>query len=572
MYTAEPKAARQAADRMPERQHGPPERAVELPAIGNQAAQEMVRRAGALPVSKPSHASEQEAARIADQVVDAGGLEHAAPHSVDGPLPEVVRAELQARLGHDLGEVRVHTGADAAETADVLHARAVTIGHDIYFGAGNYAPETYVGGRLLAHELAHVVQQDGTAAGGSGLAVSRATGVAVHRDAIDDAQKLSELPSRLADNLATFNAIGVSEDLSQLSALTQSVASAAGGGPFPLADPSGAPSSVTAQFFPGRTSRKALIVGGVHNRTEPQGSVVVGKLAAMLTSRIAAGRPPFFSVYLVQNLFDPSRYDPASPRSVRGGMGRDVRGRLERSRSVEPNRNFPLPGEGLADAQRRGAARATAPELVFRDPTSPGSAPRAAHDTPGPGHGGTSTRLLPENRTLIHLIERIQPERIASVHAHSLRNVQGDAPGIFVDPRGVDPTSGNVINQSQVDEDDRLAAAMVRMGRTRAGAMTGNRTDPFAGNIARGSSPASVRYARSATHTEGNSLGQWAPTPVASGPGARAGITTVTVEVPQWNAPGDASALDRVEDLDAQLLAEIFLEDPAVVATGPTTP
>jgi hypothetical protein len=464
----------------------------------------------------------------------------------------------------------VHTDADAAATARDLHARAVTIGHDIYFGAGNYAPDTYIGSRLLAHELAHVVQQVGAAATGPGPAISQATGVSLHRDAIDDADALSKLPNRLADNLATLNAAGVMEDLTQLPGLTQSVASAAGGAAFPLTDPSGAPSSVTAQFFPGRTPRKALIIGGVHNRTEPQGSVVVGRLAAMLTSRIAAGHPPFFSVYLVQNLFDPSRYDPASPRSVRGGMGNDVRGRLERSRSVEPNRNFPLPGAGLAEAQRRGAASATAPELVFRD--SPGGAPRAAHDTPGPGHGGTSTRLLPENRTLIHLIERIQPERIASVHAHSLRNVQGDAPGIFVDPRGVDPTSGNVINQSQVDEDDRLAAAMVRTGRTRAGAMTGNRTDPFAGNIARGSSPASVRYARSATHTEGNSLGQWAPTPVASGPGARAGITTVTVEVPQWNAPGDVSALNRVEDLDAQLLAEIFLEDPAVVATGPTTP
>lgn len=57
--------------------------------------------------------------------------------------------------------------------------------------------------------------------------------------------------------------------------------------------------------------------------------------------------------------------------------------------------------------------------------------------------------MIPETRILIGLIERFQPERIASVHAHSLKNIVGDAPGIFVDPRGVDPRTGTVPSPAQ---------------------------------------------------------------------------------------------------------------------------
>jgi len=66
----------------------------------------------------------------------------------------------------------------------------------------------------------------------------------------------------------------------------------------------------------------------------------------------------------------------------------------------------------------------------------------------------------------------------------------------------------------------------------------------------------------------------WAPAPVASGSGARAGITTVTIEVPQWRQSSQTTQLSQIEDLDRDLLADIFLEDPAVVTppTGPATP
>src|SRR5688572_16595675 len=75
------------------------------------------------------------------------------------PLAENSRAFFEARLGHDFGQVRIHRNSAAAATAHAVRARAFTIGSDIVFGTGEFAPETDRGGSLLAHELVHVVQQ-----------------------------------------------------------------------------------------------------------------------------------------------------------------------------------------------------------------------------------------------------------------------------------------------------------------------------------------------------------------------------------------------------------------------------
>jgi hypothetical protein len=64
-------------------------------------------------------------------------------------------------VGYDFSEVRVHTDAPSAESARLMNAHAYTIGHDIVFGEGQYAPNTSHGKHLLAHELTHVVQQRG---------------------------------------------------------------------------------------------------------------------------------------------------------------------------------------------------------------------------------------------------------------------------------------------------------------------------------------------------------------------------------------------------------------------------
>ena len=74
-------------------------------------------------------------------------------------LDPAIRAEMELRFGHDFGDVRVHTDAEADSAARDLDARAYTAGADIVFEGGAYAPATVRGRRLLAHELAHVVQQ-----------------------------------------------------------------------------------------------------------------------------------------------------------------------------------------------------------------------------------------------------------------------------------------------------------------------------------------------------------------------------------------------------------------------------
>jgi hypothetical protein len=74
-------------------------------------------------------------------------------------LASQVRAFVEPRFGRDFGAVRIHTGQSAASAALALDARAFTVGSDIAFAAGRYRPDTRDGMTLLAHELAHVVQQ-----------------------------------------------------------------------------------------------------------------------------------------------------------------------------------------------------------------------------------------------------------------------------------------------------------------------------------------------------------------------------------------------------------------------------
>jgi hypothetical protein len=80
-------------------------------------------------------------------------------HGSGQQLPESVRAFFEPRFGRDFSQVRFHTDVQAAKSARTINARAFTVGRDVVFGAGHYAPETINGKRLIAHELAHVVQQ-----------------------------------------------------------------------------------------------------------------------------------------------------------------------------------------------------------------------------------------------------------------------------------------------------------------------------------------------------------------------------------------------------------------------------
>lgn len=85
------------------------------------------------------------------------------------PLDRTTRAFFEPRFGHDFSPMRIHADARAAESAQAVEARAYTVGRHVVFGAGQYALATRAGMRLLAHELAHVVQQDRGQVGYSGV-------------------------------------------------------------------------------------------------------------------------------------------------------------------------------------------------------------------------------------------------------------------------------------------------------------------------------------------------------------------------------------------------------------------
>jgi hypothetical protein len=85
---------------------------------------------------------------------------HEVLHSRGQPLDPATRAFMEPRFGHDFSRVRVHTDPLAARSAEAVAAHAYTVGSDVVFGAGRYAPANHDGRRLLAHELTHVVQQN----------------------------------------------------------------------------------------------------------------------------------------------------------------------------------------------------------------------------------------------------------------------------------------------------------------------------------------------------------------------------------------------------------------------------
>jgi hypothetical protein len=174
--------------------------------IGNRGVERLLRGQAVQPklsIGSPGDAFEQEADRVADKVMrmpapavqracscSSGGSpcptcdrkqEELVQRRVDSrgdsmnatvpdnflddlgsgePLDSATRAFFEPRFGHDFGAVRIHTNSHAAESARSVSARAYTVGNEIVFGAGQYAPGGSSGMSLLAHELVHVVQQN----------------------------------------------------------------------------------------------------------------------------------------------------------------------------------------------------------------------------------------------------------------------------------------------------------------------------------------------------------------------------------------------------------------------------
>jgi hypothetical protein len=172
---------------------------------GNRGASTLLGGSGALRVSSPRDAAEHEAASRAARVVrmpapSAGAARNPTPSSspqlqrrsrsaaepqtpeqaphvssqvsqeirqqLSGgqALPAQVRLFMEPRLGADFGSVRIHTDAAAARLSDEVDAHAFTVGNHVFFGSGQFQPDTAVGKELIAHELTHTLQQSEGAA------------------------------------------------------------------------------------------------------------------------------------------------------------------------------------------------------------------------------------------------------------------------------------------------------------------------------------------------------------------------------------------------------------------------
>ena len=121
---------------------------------------------------------------------------------------------MEAGFGVDLTNVRVHTGSDADELSRSLSASAFTVGSDIFFGAGQFEPGTATGQHLLAHELAHTMQQTASSA-------QRQLDAVVQRDLAVPAKPATVAELLAAARAATGGAPSLMDELTTLNKLNQ---------------------------------------------------------------------------------------------------------------------------------------------------------------------------------------------------------------------------------------------------------------------------------------------------------------------------------------------------------------
>ncbi|MDQ6775607.1 MAG: DUF4157 domain-containing protein [Actinomycetota bacterium] len=331
---------------------------------------------------------------------------------------------MERRLGYDFSHVRVHADGQAARSAAALGAAAYTLGPTIVFGQDRYRPGSPAGRRLLAHELAHTVQQGArprspvlgvSPSRGPLEADARATaalaGVAplprvAGRRLVRHAGRASSALIQCSPQSDTIDKLGSRIALEELlktlrllkppdADVDAELAVLLNGRPDDLwlaqrtwagaeqrasvgeLGQSAQHRPIKAYSFTGTTSRRALVIAGVHG-SERQGMAV----AEMLKGDLLRAQPAF-TVVLVPSLFPDN--------AAVGAFG-------TREGATPTNRNFPKPENDLAASGGKDAA---------------------------------GRKILAENQMLLRLIEQFQPERIISIHG---TQAPGQA-GVFYDPR-----------------------------------------------------------------------------------------------------------------------------------------
>jgi hypothetical protein len=300
------------------------------------------------------------------------------------PLDGHTRQEMEPRFGRDFSDVRLHSDERAARSARALGAAAYTLGSQIVLGGAHRSPDTPEGRRVLAHELAHVVQQGGSraqlrglgpvggaheaqaerAAAGLPVRLGRVPAGTIQRSLLSDKVRAAAgTPPTLTSVLAALS--GEEVDVNDAD-LDQAISAMLGGraeeialaqqvrrrelGQTPgWAGPAGTGSKtrrkITVRYVAGRTGRRALVIAGVHGN-EVQGVEVAEQLLRDLAN---AKTQPEMSAVIVPNLFP----DDAAYRDREGPGAR-------------PNRNFPDPSQDLAASKGKDALGKTIrPENVM---------------------------------------------------------------------------------------------------------------------------------------------------------------------------------------------------------------
>lgn len=254
--------------------------------------------------------------------------------------------------------------------------------------------------------------------------------------------------------------------------------------------------AVELHVFPGRSTRRALVIGGVHG-TEFVGVEVTRRLVAALRAESSRNQRPFFTTIIVPALFPDNL-----PRS-HGGHGRARRA----TRSyADPNRQFPMIGTGLDGSS---------------------SGPVGGADAPTDSRG---RRVERANVALMELIRRFQPRRIASVHAIG----RTSSAGVYSDPhRG----AGTALGDAAADLAQRMHAIADDLGGRVTGSVPGSGQYPY----------------QSEVRGQGVSLGEWGSHAVETGAHRRDAIPVITIELKrEWSA---GQARRRLRNVEAFMVA-----------------
>jgi hypothetical protein len=276
-------------------------------------------------------------------------------HQVPGegrPISEDLRGDFENRFAADFSKIRIHTGGDAAESARALNADAYTVGPDLVFDTGKFNPQSKSGQHLLAHELAHVVQQS---RGGDAPATFD-SGSSIEHGARDAASQFVEGAEPVTVSGATSPGIARQEkaDLPPwkqlLNPLYQQALSV-------LPKPAAEKLEELNEYARALKDRNIITDEQLNAATKAAAPIIQPVQAVLDTMKPASPAPGSSG--------DPVHWVGTPPTSVRLAQAREMKKQLGELRKTDPTatmRDVPLPADPTAP---------TAEDLLGFDPLQP---------------------------------------------------------------------------------------------------------------------------------------------------------------------------------------------------------